>query len=748
MAHFVKNWGCIVGVAVAVGGASCTEDSRCELTATCPPADGSSGVNPETEAARHSDESRGGEDQSALDNRSDASDGSPAAFSMLPILPPGTAVVSDAGNGRNPSETVTPEAGDTWQVDAGGVDGAPAPPGPSQIPSCSNDSGGCDPLAECQDGPTGATCGACPEGYAGDGSTGCAPALLKLEVSQGSIAPELDRGLDVYDIVVPVFIERITLGPEVPEGATVMIRGASVGSGMSWTSPRLALGLNEFVLTVEQAGQPRLTYTLRVTRGAETIAYLKASNTGANDLFGGAVELSADGLTLAVAAHREASDATGVGGDESSNTATLAGAVYVFARNGTSWAQQAYLKASNSDAGDEFGTSLGLSDDGNTLAVGASGEDSSATGTSGGGQNDGGATSSGAVYVFTRNGNGWSQQAYLKASNTRTGDFFGSAVAVAGDGNTLAVGAYGESSDTAGVGGDQTNEGASYAGAVYVFIRRGANWSQEEYIKASNMDVNDYFGWSVALSNSGDTLAVGAYREDGSTMGTTGSGLGSGDATASGAVYVFDREAGVWSQQAYLKASNAEAADYLGASVALSDDGGTLAVGAYGEDSSATTVDGDPADNDTAGAGAAYVFIRNGTEWFQQAYVKAPNAGASDYFGWSIGLSGDGDTLAVGAEREDGSAMGVSGDIGNNDAKDSGAVYVFSRSGADWLPQAYVKATNTDAVDGFGGAIALSGDGSTLAVGALSESSNAVGTTSTGPSNNDATSSGAVYVYR
>jgi cysteine-rich repeat protein len=100
----------------------------------------------------------------------------------------------------------------------------------------------------------------------------------------------------------------------------------------------------------------------------------------------------------------------------------------------------------------------------------------------------------------------------------------------------------------------------------------------------------------------------------------------------------------------YFKASNTGANDALGRSVALSGDGNTLAVGAWFEDSSATGIGGDQASDTAGNAGAVYVFARNGGVWTQQAYVKASNTGADDHFGWSVALSGDGRTLAVGAD--------------------------------------------------------------------------------------------------
>jgi hypothetical protein len=214
-----------------------------------------------------------------------------------------------------------------------------------------------------------------------------------------------------------------------------------------------------------------------------------------------------------------------------------------------------YVKASNTGAGDYFGSSVALSADGNTLAVGAYREDSNATGIGGDQANDS-ANNPGAVYVFVRSDGGdWSQQAYVKASNTGAADIFGYAVALSSDGNTLAVGAYLEASNATGIDGDQADDSMDNAGAVYVFVRDTTDqWSQQAYVKASNTGESDHFGWSVALSGDGNTLAVGASGED---SNATGIGGDEADDTAasSGAVYVFVRsDMGVWSQQAYVKA--------------------------------------------------------------------------------------------------------------------------------------------------------------------------------------------------
>ena len=252
----------------------------------------------------------------------------------------------------------------------------------------------------------------------------------------------------------------------------------------------------------------------------------------------------------------------------------------------------------------------------------------------------------------------------------------------------------------------QANNSTADAGAVYVFVRNSGVWSQQAYVKASNTDAgSDSFGWSVALSGDGSTLAVGAYEEASNATGINGN-QANNSATQAGAVYVFVRnEEEDWLQQAYIKASNTNIYDFFGTSVALSGDGSTLAVGAPEEDSGATGIGGNQFDNSVNSAGAVYVFVRNEEEdWLQQAYIKASNTGVIDYFGRSVALSEEGNTLAVGANREDSSARGVD-DEADTFASDSGAAYVFVRNeGGDWTQQAYVKASNTTVSDIFGGA--------------------------------------------
>ena len=404
-------------------------------------------------------------------------------------------------------------------------------------------------------------------------------------------------------------------------------------------------------------------------------AYIKASNTGISDFFGDVVSLSGDGNTLAVGVSAEDSNATGINGDQTNNLASSSGAVYVFTRSGSTWSQQAYIKASNTEGNDNFGIDVYLSNDGNTLAVGANSEDSNATGVNGDQANNS-ASASGAASVFTRSGTTWSQQAYIKASNTQASDLFGSHVALSGDGDTLAVGARNEDSNATGINGDQTNNTASDSGAVYVYTRSGTVWTQQAYLKASNTEGTDRFGSSVALDGSGDILAVGATGEDSNARGVNGD-ESNNSASSSGAVYVFTRSGTTWSQNAYVKASNADTNDAYGTSVHVSDNGSAIAVGSNGEASNATGLNGDESNNTASSAGAAYVYFRSGSTWIKDAYVKPTNTDPGDVFARNVVLSTDGFIFAGSSWREDSNATGIGGDPTNNSAADSGAGYLY-----------------------------------------------------------------------
>jgi hypothetical protein len=432
-------------------------------------------------------------------------------------------------------------------------------------------------------------------------------------------------------------------------------------------------------------------------------AYLKASNSGANDSFGISVAVSGD--TIVVGAHGEASNATGVGGNGADNSAPSAGAVYVYTRSGGTWTQQAYLKASNTGAGDFFGYSVAVS--GETAVIGAYTEDSNATGVAGNGA-DNSASSAGAAYVFTRSGGTWTQQAYLKASNTGAGDQFGSSVAISSD--TVIVGALNEDSNATGVDGNGADNSTSDAGAAYVFTRSGGIWSQQAYLKASNTGASDNFGNSVAMS--GDTVVIGASFESSNATGVGGNGSDN-SASFSGAAYVFTRSSGTWSQQAYLKASNTGEGDFFGHSVAVSGD--SVVIGAKSESSNATGVGGDGSNNSASNSGAAYAFSRSGGTWTQQAYLKASNTEAADSFGLSVAL--DGDKAVIGAWGEDSNATGVGGNGSNNSMLSAGSAYTFTGLGPMVVAPTLTSITPTSGSTLGGTSVTLTGTNFTGATG-------------------------------
>lgn len=300
-----------------------------------------------------------------------------------------------------------------------------------------------------------------------------------------------------------------------------------------------------------------------------------------------------------------------------------------------------------------FGYSTALSADGNTLAIGAP--------TSSG--------NNGAVYVYTRSGSTWTQQGSALVGTGNTGAAFqGVSVALSSDGDTLAI------------GGNNDNSGL---GAVWVFTRTAGVWTQQgsKLVGTGSVGATVQQGISVDLSSDGNTLAIG----------------GTSDNSNTGAAWVFTRTGGVWTQEgSKLVGTGSTGAARQGLSVALSSDGNTLAMGGTADNSS---------------VGAVWVFTRTGGSWSQQGskLVGTGNTGTAEQ-GFSVSLSSDGNTLASG---------------GRLDNSNVGATWVFTRSGSTWTQQGS-KLVGTGAVglSQQGSSVSLSGDGKTLAVGGPIENSN------------------------
>jgi Histone H3 K4-specific methyltransferase SET7 N-terminal len=346
---------------------------------------------------------------------------------------------------------------------------------------------------------------------------------------------------------------------------------------------------------------------------------------------GSSVALSADGNTAIV------------GGIVDNK---LTGAVWVFTRSGTGWAQQG-SKLVGTDAVGQAGQgiSVALSADGNTAVVGGPYDN----------------RSTGAAWVFNRNGGVWTQQG---SKLVGTG-----AVEVARQGTSVALSADG---NTAIVGGPYDN---SFIGAVWVYTRSGDIWTQQgSKLVGTGAVESARQGTSVALSADGNTAIVG----------------GPYDNSFIGAVWVYTRSGDIWTQQgSKLVGTGAVESARQGTSVALSADGNTAIVGAVGDNSY---------------AGAAWVFTRSGTVWTQQGskLVGTGSVGNVVGQGFSVALSADGNTAILG---------------GAGDNSYSGAVWVYTRSGDIWTQQGS-KLVGTGAV-GYasqGHSVALSADGNTAII--------------------------------
>jgi hypothetical protein len=443
-----------------------------------------------------------------------------------------------------------------------------------------------------------------------------------------------------------------------------------------------------------------------------------------------------------------------VGARHNDELADNAGAAYVFERSGDTWTQQTKLLASDGEIDDLFGRQVAL--EGNTIIVTAALADPE------------GVRGAGAAYVFTHDGTDWAEQAKLVASDAGEGDLFGSSVALAGD--TVLISARNRDGDDGGIyvfsrsGGSWTEQaiisnpdretaglrfgtpvafdgvtvlaGADFAivggrplGAAYTYELVGDNWTQQDRLTRTIVSAaEDHFGTAVAVHNGTTVIGVPQANDQGEDSGSAyvfvgardvwtqqakllpndgalladfgravsvdedtaviGAPLATDSGIDSGAAYVFVRDGDSWAQQAKLLATDRVSGDLFGAAVVVDDD--TALIGAEGHDAS-----GDA-------AGAVYIFVRTGEVWTQQAKLLALDGSAGDLFGFSVDL--DGDSAIVGALFDD--ALGVN----------AGSAYVFERSGGIWLQAAKLLASDGSANNQFGKTVAI--DGETVLVGA------------------------------
>lgn len=286
---------------------------------------------------------------------------------------------------------------------------------------------------------------------------------------------------------------------------------------------------------------------------------------------------------------------------------TRNGLVYVFARSGSSWGQQAKLAAPEAAGVDMFGMALALQRD--RLVVGAPFEGS-------------GARQSGAAYVFTRTGETWSAPVKLKAAEPATEAYLGWSVAL--DADTIVAGAHHD---------NQALITAGSSGSAHVFVLRDTSWMEQAHLQAPQPDAGDLFGWSVSVL--GDRAVIGAPHGD--VLNSS---------CKSGRAYVFDRSADAWQVTATLEPTTPRDCDYFGTSVALGD--GSLVIGASG----------DAPSSDAHNSGAIYLYARAdtlGATWTRTGFLKEAKPQRDAAYGKHVAMSGE--TLAVSAPYEDGLGM-------------------------------------------------------------------------------------------
>jgi hypothetical protein len=261
--------------------------------------------------------------------------------------------------------------------------------------------------------------------------------------------------------------------------------------------------------------------------------------------------------------------------------------------------------------------------------------------------------------------------------DTQVGDNFGSSVAVSGDGTTAIVGA--ERDDT---------PGGENAGSAYVFERAGRDWRQRAKLTAADGDGEDFLGSAVSVSDDGGTAIVGAEGDE------------DVDDDLAGSAYVFERVGGEWRQQAKLTAGAGDRGndfgDRFGDAVAISGDGTTAVVGSFRDDS-----------GDRREQGSADVYERLSDDWSWRTTLDPDDGDSRDNFGSAVSVSDDGNTVVVGAE----------GDEDPNGA-DAGSAYVFELAVGSWRQWTKLTADDGDDEDSFGNAVSISGDGTTIVVGA------------------------------
>jgi hypothetical protein len=313
--------------------------------------------------------------------------------------------------------------------------------------------------------------------------------------------------------------------------------------------------------------------------------------------------------------------------------------VYAYKWDGNDWTNERILTASDEADSSQFGKSVCIS--GNYAIVGDyQGKDHNGD-------------MCGSAYLYQCDGNNWTEQQKLTASDAASADWFGYSVSISGD--FAIVGAWGN------------DDNGSNSGSAYIYHSDGSNWVQKAKLTASDAVAEDEFGYSVSIS--GDYAIVGAREND-------------DDGSNSGSAYIYHWDGSSWTEQQKLTASDAAATDYFGNSVSISGD--YAIVGAREND------------DDGSNSGSAYIYHWDGSNWTEQKKLTASDAAAADHFGHSVAISGD--YAIVGALYSD------------DNGSESGSAYVYYRDGSNWTNEEKLTASDAAGADHFGKSVSISGD--------------------------------------
>ena len=371
---------------------------------------------------------------------------------------------------------------------------------------------------------------------------------------------------------------------------------------------------------------------------------LSAPDLNASYQFGTDVAISGDGNRCIV------------GSPYANASASTSGKVYIFTRSGTTWSLENGFVPGTPENSGRAGTAVSIDETGTRVAI-------ASMYYPGGG-------SIGRVYIYLRTGTSWGLEATL--TGIGTGDYFGFDICINGLGDRLVIGAYGRDAN------------GSDSGSSYIYKRTGTTWSQELVWSPSDNASLDYFGCSVSIDYSGTRAIIGSYLSD------------PGGVAAAGSAYVIVRSGSTWTQEAKLTASDKAVGARFGISCSINNDGTRCVIGAY-----QATVDSFSA------CGKAYIFVRSGSTWTQEAILSASDKAASAQFGISVSINSDASKVTIGAFT---ASFGTTSSCGKT--------YIFSRSGVTWTQVAILMASDRYQSDNFGYSVDITDDGTRIISGA------------------------------